>query len=76
MSERELLHEIVDRLPDADVKVAVRILEALEEREQPVSRYTLEDAPIDDEDFDSTDIEGVETEPLTPHDEVVARLLR
>jgi hypothetical protein len=74
VSERELLHEIVDRLPDTEIKLAVRLLEAIEEREQSLPRYTLEDAPIDDEPFDPADIEGIENEPLAPHEEVVRRL--
>jgi hypothetical protein len=71
VSPRERLHVLVDELPEADVPTAERVLEAL--RSAPAPSYSLEDAPLDDED----DSDGGLTEAraqvdrgeLIPHEE-------
>lgn len=76
MTRREKLHEIVDRLPEEEITLAIRLLQAIEETDQGTPAYTLENAPLDDEPFDPVDVSGLEDEPLIPHEEVVRRLLR
>ena len=72
MTKREMLHAIVERLPEAELRTAARILIALD---QPASdlETLLANAPIDDELFDPNDLEGDDTEPSIPHHEVVGR---
>ncbi len=36
-------------------------------------RHTIENAPIDDEPFDPSEIEGSDDDPLTPHEDVARR---
>ncbi len=43
------LHRLVDALPASEVAVARRVLEALRATVEDVVRYSLEDAPLDDE---------------------------
>jgi len=71
MNERELLHDIVDRLPDSELITAARILTALE---IPADRLQmlLANAPDDDEPFDAKDAED-EDGPSIPHGDVVRR---
>ena len=72
MTTREMLHEIVDKLPESELVTAARILIALE---QPADRLQilLANAPADDEPFDPADLGEDEDEPLIPHEEVVRR---
>ncbi len=74
MNRREILHEIVDRLPEEDLPTAMRVLKGLELTPGPL-QVLLTEAPIDDEPFDPADLEGEEgdREPLIPHDEVMKR---
>jgi hypothetical protein len=43
------LHRLVDSLPESEVAVARRLLEALRASAQAEVMYSLEDAPLDDE---------------------------
>ena len=56
MTTREMLHAIVDELPESDLVTAVRILRGLEVSPAPL-QIALANAPLDDEpddeDFDS-----------------------
>jgi hypothetical protein len=72
MTRREMLHVIVDRLPETELTTAARILIALD---QPVDalQTLLANAPLDDEPFDPKDLEDDDTEPSIPHHEVVGR---
>ena len=72
MDARKILHDIVEKLPESELLTAARILTALE---QPAGalEILLANAADDDESFDPTDIEGIDTEPLIPHAEVIQR---
>jgi hypothetical protein len=48
MTSRDSLHRLVDYLPETEVSRAKRLLEVLWETAEP-PRYTLENAPEDDE---------------------------
>ena len=72
MTKREMLHDLVDQLPEREVPLALRILEAIQENDE--AAYSLDNAPIDDEPFDPADLDGVETDPVLSHDEVKRRL--
>jgi hypothetical protein len=74
MNRRQTLHELVDELPDADLLTAIRILKGLELVPDAVS-VLLDHAPIDDEPFDPSVLEGDDNEPSIPHEEV-KRLFR
>ena len=76
MTRREQLHQIVDRLPEEEITLAIRLLQAVEETEHGEEAYTIENAPLDDEAFDPADIEGLENERLIPHEDVIRRLQR
>jgi hypothetical protein len=75
MTTRELLHGIVDELPESDLVMAVRILKGIELAPTPL-QILVANAPIDDEPADEDDLDGAlaeafeETE-LMPHDEVM-----
>jgi hypothetical protein len=56
MSERRALHRLVDTLPEQDLPVAARVLEALQATADPVLRALLS-APVDDEP-DEDDLDG------------------
>jgi hypothetical protein len=56
MSGKEALHRLIDDLPEQDVPVAVRVLEALRATSDPVLRALLS-APLDDEP-DTDDMDG------------------
>jgi hypothetical protein len=77
MNMRELLHEIVEKLPESELLTAARILTALEQPADPVG-IALAHAPLDDEP-DDDDFDGgmtaarAETEFMS-HDELVRRL--
>ncbi len=70
MTTREMLHGIVDELPEADLVMAVRILRGIERVPAPLE-ILLANAPLDDEPFDPSDLEGTDEGPLIPHDEVM-----
>ncbi len=70
MTTREMLHEIVDKLPETELITAARILIALDKPLDPL-QMLLANAPPDDEPFDPADLNGVEDEPLIPHEEVI-----
>jgi hypothetical protein len=80
MTQREMLHSIVDRLPEEDLVTAVRILKGLELAPTPL-QILLANAPIDDEP-DDDDFDGGLTEAredvlagrTIPHAEVMRRL--
>jgi hypothetical protein len=48
MTSRDSLHRLVDDLPETEISRAERLLEVLKETAAP-PRYTLENAPEDDE---------------------------
>jgi hypothetical protein len=62
MTTREMLHAIVDELPEADLVTAVRILNGLELSPDP-RQVVLANAPLDDEP-DDDDFDGGLTEAL------------
>lgn len=72
MNARKILHDIVEKLPESELITAARILTALEQPVDPLA-ILLANAEDDDESFDPDDIEGIEGEPLIPHEEVVTR---
>jgi hypothetical protein len=74
MTRREMLHEIVEKLPESELLTAARILTALEQPADPLEML-LANAPPDDEPFDPADLDEVEDGPLIPHEEVVRRIL-
>lgn len=75
MTTREMLHEIVEKLPESELLTAARILIALEQPIDPLE-ILLANAPPDDEPFDPADLDGAEDGPLIPHEEVVRRLVK
>jgi len=70
MTTREMLHEIVNKLPESELITAARILTALEHPVDPLLTL-LANAPVDDEPFDPADLDGTGEGPLVPHEEVV-----
>ena len=56
MTIRELLHEIVDKLPESELPAAARMLTSLERPFDPV-QIALTNAPLDDE-SDDDDLDG------------------
>jgi hypothetical protein len=54
MEERERLHSLIDILPEDGVHVALRFVEFLGTEESPF-RWSLRDAPIDDEPLTAAD---------------------
>lgn len=72
MTTRELLYEIVRKLPESELLTAARILTALEHPVDPL-QILLANAPPDDEPFDPADLDGTGEGPLVPHEEVVRR---
>jgi hypothetical protein len=70
MNARKLLHDLVEKLPESELMTAARILTALEQAPDPL-RILLANAPDDDEPFDPKDLEGIDDEPLIPHEDVV-----
>ncbi len=77
MTTREMLHAIVDELPEADLVTAVRILKGLELAPDPL-QVVLANAPLDDEpdddDFDGGLTEALAETEFISHDEVKRRL--
>lgn len=76
MTVREMLHEIVEKLPEGDLITAVRILKGLELAPDPM-RLALDNAPEDDEP-DDDDSDGGLTEARSSqtisHEELLRRL--
>ena len=80
MTTREMLHAIVDELPEGDLVTAVRILKGLELAPDPL-QIVLANAPLDDEP-DDDDFDGGLTEARNEarsgktisHEEVLRRL--
>lgn len=76
MTTRELLHEIVEKLPESELLTAARILTALEHPADPL-QIALANAPLDDEP-DDDDVDGGLTEARSgktiSHEELVRRL--
>ncbi len=80
MTTREMLHAIVDELPETDLVTAVRILKGLELAPDPL-QIVLANAPLDDEP-DDDDFDGGLTEARNEarsgktisHEEVLRRL--
>ncbi len=70
MTTREMLHVIVDKLPETELMTAARILTALDQPADAL-QIRLANAPEDDEPFDPADLDGTDEGPLIPHDEVV-----
>lgn len=79
MNARQKLHELIDHLPETELQTAVRILEALEERFDPVA-HALRAAPDDDEpDDDDRDgglSEALDESEFESHHELKSRLLK
>jgi hypothetical protein len=78
MSPRDILHKLVDELPEEDISTAKRVLQALSTVSAP--RVPLDEAPFDDEpdddDFDGGLAEAradVEAGRVISHDEVKRR---
>ncbi len=78
METRERLQLLVDNLADSDLQTAIRLLEALREKSDPVA-FALLAAPPDDE-LDEDDRDGGLTEARAEtslsHDEVRSRFKR
>jgi len=81
VSEKDLLHSLVDCLPEAEVHSALRYLEFLLERGGALGR-TLHAAPLDDEALDPDDLASAdealrdaESGASLDHREVRRRLL-
>jgi hypothetical protein len=80
MTTREMLHVIVDKLPEAELTTAARILMALDQPADPL-QILLASAPLDDEP-DEDDFDGGLTEARNEarsgqtisHEEMLRRL--
>jgi len=76
MTTRELLHEIVDKLPESELNTAARILIALDQPSDSL-QLLLANASLDDEP-DHDDFDGGLTEarsgPAISHEELLRRL--
>jgi len=78
---KDELHQLVDRLPEAEAQAARRFLQYLcDLGEDPVAR-TLREAPFDDEPLTAEEEEALEQArqeaergQLTPHEEVLREL--
>lgn len=80
MTTRKMLHAIVDKLPEAELSTAARILIALDQPAGPM-HLPLASAPLDDEpdddDFDGGLTEArndVRTGQTISHEEMLRRL--
>ena len=81
MSEKELLHSLVDRLPETETRSALRYLEFLLDRGGALGR-ALHAAPLDDEALDQEDLASLadalrdaESGAVLDHREASRRLL-
>jgi hypothetical protein len=76
MTTRELLHEIVNKLPESELITAARILIALDQPADSL-KMLLANAPLDDEP-DDDDFDGGLSEarsgPSITHEELLRRL--
>lgn len=76
MTTREMLHEIVDKLPETELTTAARILIALDTASDAL-QLALDGAPLDDEpdddDFDGGLTEARSGETIS-HEELLRRL--
>jgi len=57
MTTREILHEIVNKLPESELLNAARILTALEQPADSL-QLLLANAPLDDEPSEGDDLDG------------------
>jgi len=77
VTEKELLHSLVDRLPEGEMRSALRYLEFLVERGGALGR-ALHAAPLDDEDLAASLDEALrdrESGAVVDHREARRRLL-
>ena len=79
MTTREMLHVIVDQLPEAELTTAARILIALDrpvdELQIRLASASVDDEP-DDDDFDGGLTEALAETEFLSHDEVVRRFVK
>ena len=76
MNTRRTLHELVDHMAEEDLITAVRVLRGLELAPDPLT-VLLENAPIDDEPFDPSELDEIAgTEPSITNYEVVRCVLK
>jgi hypothetical protein len=78
METRERLRILVDNLSDSDVQTAIRLLEALREKSDPVALALLAAPPDDEPDHDDRDggLAEARAETSLSHDEVRGRFKR
>ena len=79
MTDKQRLHELVEKLPEDEVQAVLAYVERLEARMHDPLHRVLADAPIDDE-ADDDDFDGglseARRETALSHDEVRRRYLR
>jgi hypothetical protein len=82
MDTRELIHVLVDELPDRELAAAGRFLEFLKIRANDPLRFLLDAAPPDDEPVTEDDLASIREGlaefargDVVPHDEVKGRLV-
>ncbi len=59
MEQRQVLHTLVDRLPDEELVAAKRFLEYLQFRSTDTLRALLDEAPLDDEAVTDEDLAAI-----------------
>jgi predicted transcriptional regulator len=59
MEERQVLHTLVDKLPDEELVAAERFLEYLRFRSEDSLRALLAEAPVDDEPVTEEDLAAI-----------------
>lgn len=59
MEERQVLHVLVDELPDDELVAAKRFLENLRFRSKDPLRVLLDEAPLDDEPMTDEDLAAI-----------------
>ena len=74
MENRQHLHELIDRLPDADAATVEKLLEALTE---PPAKRAIRLAPPDDEPVTTAEEEAIrvaesDSRPPVPFDELLS----
>ena len=60
MEERQVLHVLVDELPDDELVAAMRFLEHLRFRSKDPLRALLNEAPLDDEPVTDEDLAAIQ----------------
>ena len=60
MEERQVLHVLVDELPDDELVAATRFLEYLRFRSHDPLRALLDEAPLDDEPVTDEDLAAIQ----------------